>query len=163
MKNLRDLLEHQIKDLYSAETQLIKALPNVIEATTNRELKKAIQDHLEETKEQKERLERVAEILNMDPKGETCKAMKGLVKETSDMIDEDATDAVRDAGLICDAQRVEHYEIAGYGSAVSFAKQLNLNEVAEILSETLQEEKNADNKLAKIATSTVNQKAEAAR
>ena len=161
LMNLRDLLEHEIKDLYSAETQLIAALPKMAKKAGNDKLKKAIEDHLEETKQQKERLDKVAKKLKMDPSGETCKAMKGLIKEGEDMMKMEADDDVRDAGLIASAQRVEHYEISGYGTAAHFARRLGMDDVADILEETLNEEKKADQKLNRIAKSTVNEKAEA--
>lgn len=160
MENLRDLLEHQIKDLYSAEKQIIEALPKIMENTKNKELKSLIAEHLEETKNQKKRLEKVAEIMKISADGETCKAMQGLVKEASSLIKEDASPEVMDAGLIADAQKVEHYEISGYGTAITFALELGLNEVADILKETIAEEKNADEKLNKIAMGKINQKAE---
>ena len=159
MENLRDLLEHQIKDLYSAEKQIIDALPKVMENTKNEELKTIVAEHLEETKNQKRRLEKVAELLDISPDGETCKAMEGLVKETSSMIKEDASPEVMDAALIADAQKVEHYEISGYGTAITYANQLGLKEVADILKKTIDEEKTADEKLNKIAKSKINEEA----
>lgn len=159
LKDLQDLLEHQIKDLYSAETQLIDALPNVINTVSDDKLKKAFENHLEETKEQKRRLEEIGKKLNISVEGETCEAMKGLIKETSGMIDENATAEVKDAGLIADAQRVEHYEISGYGTAISYANQLGYNEVVNLLSETIREERKADETLNEIAEGKVNKKA----
>lgn len=115
--------------------------------------------HLEETKEHKHRLEVICKELNVSPKGETCKAMKGLIEEVEDFLKEDASEEVRDAGLIADAQRVEHYEIAGYGTVVRYAKELGYKDIAEKLQETLDEEYNADNKLDKLAESRLNKKA----
>lgn len=159
MKKLEDLFEHQIKDLYSAETQLIDALPKMHENANDDKLKQAFKDHLDETKHQRERLLEVCKELNIEPTGETCNAMKGLIEEAESFLKEDTTPDVRDAGLIADAQRVEHYEISGYGTAVKFAKQLGHNKVAEKLQETLDEEYSADEKLNKIAIGEVNKEA----
>lgn len=159
MKNLKDLLEHEIQDLYSAESQMIDALPDMEKAASNSKLKKAFESHLKETKKQKERLEKVAELLGISPKGEKCKGMEGLVKEGKKMIEEDASPEVKDAGLIGAAQRVEHYEIAGYGTACTFAKMLGEKEVADLLGQTLEEEKSADEKLNDIALEKVNESA----
>lgn len=148
-------MEHEIQDLYSAETQLISALPKMAEAAHSSKLKQAFKDHLQETKNQQARLEKVADILGCSTKGETCEAMKGLIKEGEKMIKEDAEPDVKDAGLIAAAQRVEHYEIAGYGTARHFAKILGLQEVADLLEETLEEEKDADEKLNDIAIQQV--------
>lgn len=159
MENLKDLLVHHVKDLYSAEEQMIEALPKVMENTKNPELKSIFADHLEVTKKQKKRLEDVADLMGISPSGETCKAMKGLVNETSSFIKEDASPEVKDAGLIADAQKVEHYEISGYGTAITYAESLGLTEVADILKQTIDEEKSADEKLNKIAKSKINEKA----
>ena len=161
LNTLQDLLIHQVKDLYSAETQIIAALPKMIKNTSHVKLKKALGDHLEETKTQKERLDRIAKHLKTDIDGETCHAIKGIIKEGSEWLKKDADADVMDAGIIANAQRVEHYEIAGYGTAHQFAEQLGLSEVANLLAETLKEEKSADKKLTKIAVSTVNEDAEA--
>lgn len=159
MKTLEDLFQHQLKDLYSAESQLIDALPKVAQNANDSKLKQAFEDHLNETKEHKKRLEQICEELNIDPTGETCKAMKGLIKETESFIEEADTDEVMDAGLIAEAQRVEHYEISGYGTAVRYAKELGHNDIAEKLQKTLDEEYNADSKLDKLAERRLNQKA----
>ena len=161
LNTLKDLLIHQVKDLYSAETQIIDALPKMIKNTSHAKLKKALEDHLEETKTQKERLEKMAKHLKTELGGETCHAIKGIIKEGSEWMKKDADADVMDAGIIASAQRVEHYEIAGYGTAHQFAEQLKLTEVAELLAQTLKEEKKADVKLTKIAVSTVNEDAEA--
>jgi ferritin-like metal-binding protein YciE len=153
MESLKDLFEHQLKDLYSAEKQLIDALPDMAEKATHPELKKAFREHLEETKEHKKRLEEVCNELGVDPSGETCKAMQGLIKEGKDMMKEKASDEVMDAGLIADAQRVEHYEIAGYGTVCSFAESLGHSDIKEKLGKTLEEEKEADEKLLKLSQS----------
>ncbi len=157
--NLEDLFEHQIKDLYSAETQLINALPKMQENANDDSLKDAIGKHLDETKNQKTRLEEVAEECGIDPSGVTCEAMKGLVKEAQSFIAEDAEASVKDAGIIADAQRVEHYEISAYGTAIQYAKSLKHNTSVDKLEETLNEEKNADSMLNKIAESSVNKEA----
>ncbi len=162
LNSLQDLLEHELKDLYSAETQLIDALPLMAKAAINEKLKKAFEDHLKETEIQLERLEQVAEILGIDPKGETCAAMKGLIKEGKDMMKMKGEDNVKDAGLIASAQRIEHYEMAGYGAANAYAQQLDMKDVAKLLEQTLKEEKNADTKLNKLALSNINKKAEKA-
>jgi ferritin-like metal-binding protein YciE len=160
LKSLEDLFHHQLRDLYSAEKQLIDALPEMSKKASNNQLKTALEDHLKETKHQKERLENVFNKLGVSPEGETCKAMQGLIKEAKDFLQHDADSDVRDAGIIADAQRVEHYEISGYGTVCTYAEKLGYDEVKDILAETLDEEKNADSKLNDIAKSTVNEKAE---
>jgi ferritin-like metal-binding protein YciE len=162
LNSLQDLLEHEIKDLYSAETQLIDALPEMAKAASNPKLKKAFEDHLRETENQLERLNQVAKTLKLDPKGETCAAMKGLIKEGKDMIKMKGEENVKDAGLIASAQRIEHYEIAGYGAAHTYAQQLDFKDAAKLLEETLKEEKNTDTKLNKLALANINKKAEKA-
>lgn len=159
LKNLEDLFHHQLKDIYSAETQLVKALPKMVKNSNNDKLKKAFNDHLDETKNQKKRLEKIGEILDVDLTGETCKAMKGLIEEAEEFISEDASEDVRDAGIIADAQRVEHYEISAYGTAVEYAKALDQKKVVEILKETLDEESSADEKLNKLAIASINKEA----
>lgn len=161
MKDLKDLFEHHLKDLYSAESQLIKALPKMAKKAQDKKLKKAFEDHLEETKEHKERLSEICKELGFKATGETCKAMKGLIEEAEDFLKEDASEDVRDAGLIADAQRVEHYEISGYGTVVRYAKELGHKEVASKLQKTLDEEYNADKKLNKLAESRLNKEAKA--
>ncbi|QYA24594.1 ferritin-like domain-containing protein [Gramella sp. MT6] len=159
MKDLKDLFEHQLKDLYSAESQLTKALPKMAKHANDEKLKEALESHLEETKEHKSRLEVICKELNISPSGETCKAMKGLIEEAEDFLKEDASEEVRDAGLIADAQRVEHYEISGYGTVVRYAKELGHKEIAKKLQITLDEEYDADNKLDKLAEGRLNKKA----
>ncbi len=156
LKTLEDLFIHELKDLYSAETQLVKALPKMAKAATHDDLKAAFESHLEETKGQVERLNQIGEMCETKLTGHKCKAMEGLVAEGSDLIDEDAEDTVRDAGLIGAAQRVEHYEIAGYGTAHALAVQLGHTDAAELLAETLEEEKAADEKLTDLAESVIN-------
>jgi ferritin-like metal-binding protein YciE len=151
LKNLKDLLEHELKDLFSAENQITEALPKMAKAAKNPNLKKAFEDHLKETKNQIKRLQQVAEEIGVNIEGEECKAMKGLIKEGEDLINEKADPAVHDAGLIASAQRVEHYEIAGYGTVVNYLEMLEYDEAADLLSETLDEEREADQKLTAIA------------
>ncbi len=160
LKTLHDLFVHELKDLYSAETQLVKALPQMAKAATNEELRAGFEEHLEETKNHVVRLEEIAEACECKLSGHTCKAMKGLIEEGSELISEDADDHVRDAGLIGAAQRVEHYEIAAYGTARALAKALGHDEAADLLEETLEEEKATDEKLTELAESTVNAEAE---
>ncbi len=148
---LRDLFVHQLQDLFSAETQLTKALPKMADAAHNPKLKKAIHAHLRETEGQLKRLNQVGKRLKVDLDGETCKATKGLVAEASEWMDESASAPVMDAGIISDAQRVEHYEISGYGTVIAHAKLLGETETARILTATLREEKAADKKLGVIA------------
>ncbi len=159
MKTLEDLFEHQLKDLYSAESQLIDVLPKVANKANDSKLKQAFEHHLEETKGHKKRLEEICDTLDISAIGETCRAMKGLIKETENFMDEAEDDEVMDAGLIAEAQRVEHYEISGYGTAVRFAKELGHSDIATKLQKTLDEEYNADNKLDKLAESRLNRKA----
>lgn len=159
MRELKDLLEHEVKDLYSAEKQLLEALPKMVKASSNPELQKAFSDHLEETKGQFDRIQKVCDLMEINPGNAKCDAMAGLIEEGEDMVKEDATASVKDAGLIAAAQRVEHYEIAGYGTAHHFASALDLSEVASLLEQTLNQEKSADATLNKLAKSSINQKA----
>ncbi len=159
LNNLEDLFHHQLKDIYSAETQLIDALPEMMQKATSDTLKSAFSDHLQETKGHKRRLEEIAEELGIELTGETCNAMKGLIEEAKSFISEDATDHVRDAGIIADAQRVEHYEISAYGTVVQFAKALGKDDIADKLSATLDEENGADSKLNNIAKDNINKQA----
>jgi ferritin-like metal-binding protein YciE len=162
LQTLADLLHHELKDLYSAENQLVKALPKMANAATNADLKAGFEEHLEQTKGHVERLDKIGEQLGQALTGHKCKAMEGLIKEGAELIGEDAEDTVRDAGLIGAAQRVEHYEIAGYGTARALAQKLGHDDVAEILGETLEEERTTDAKLTELAESAVNAEAEAA-
>lgn len=159
MKNLKELFEHQLKDLYSAEDQLIEALPKMVKNANDNKLKEAFKSHLEETKNQKIRLKEICDELDIEPTGETCKAMKGLIKEAEGFIDEAESADVMDAGLIAEAQRVEHYEISGYGTAVRYAKELGHSNIAKKLQATLDEEYDADNKLDKLAEGRLNKEA----
>jgi ferritin-like metal-binding protein YciE len=156
---LNELLVEELKDLYSAETQITKALPKMAKAASHKELKAAFQEHLEETKAQIERLERVMELLEATPKGKKCKAMEGLIEEGEEKLELKAEPAIKDAALIGAAQKIEHYEIAGYGTARTFAEILGQNEVAELLQATLDEESATDEKLTELAE-TINEEAE---
>jgi len=155
-EDMNDLLLEQVEDLYDAENRITSALPKMADAASSPELQAAFRDHLVETKGHIDRLERVFSLLGKKPERETCDAMKGLISEGEDMIEAKGDDHVRDAALIAAAQRVEHYEMAGYGSARNFAKRLGKDDVAALLQETLNEEGEADEKLTRIAESTVN-------
>ncbi len=159
IESMEDLFLEQVEDLYDAEKRLVKALPKMADATTSLTLRQAIQSHLMETEGHVSRLENVFRILGKDPKSHTCDAMKGLISEGEDVISDIDESPLRDAGLIAAANRVEHYEIAGYGSARTFAQVLGLTEAASLLEQTLQEEKKADQKLTQLAESMVNEEA----
>ncbi len=159
IKDLKSLLVHELKDLYDAETQGVKALPKMAKAANDSKLKKALEAHLDESKEQVKRLEQIFADMDYEPTGTHCKGMEGLIKEGEDMIDEDAPDDVKDAGLIASAQRVEHYEMAGYGCARTFARLLGMDDVADTLQKSLDEEGASDEKLTKIAEEAINQDA----
>ena len=150
---LQELLIEELQDLYSAETQLTKALPKMAKAASDEKLRTGFEEHLDQTHEHIARLDRAMEILEASPKGKTCKAMKGLIAESEEKIKEDASDAVRDAALIGAAQKVEHYEIAGYGTVRTYAELLGEEEVVELLQETLDEEAETDRKLTQLASS----------
>lgn len=151
LKNLEDFLIDELKDLYSAENQLTKAIPKMIKATTSPELKKAFEDHLKETNEHVSRLEKISEMIGRGLGGKKCSAMEGLIEEGEDAIKEEMTDEVRDVALIAAAQRVEHYEIAAYGCARTYARLCGYEDIMEYLQETLDEEGNANEKLNEIA------------
>ena len=157
--NLDDLFYDQLQDLYDAEKQLTKALPKMAEAAECPELKQAFQHHLQETKNHVDRLESVFSLINKEAKSKTCEAMKGLVSEGEEVIKAKGDAEVKDAAIIAAAQRVEHYEMAGYGAARNFAQRLGLEEAAQLLQETLDEEGGADDKLTEIAEQAVNAKA----
>jgi len=159
MKTLNDLLVHEIKDIYSAEKQLLRALPKMASAATSPELQQALEDHLEETKVQVERLEQIMSSLEIGTRVPKCEAMEGLIEEGKNLLEEDIDPQVLDAAIISACQRVEHYEMAAYGCARTFAQILGMSEVAETLQTTLDEEGNADKKLTEIAMSFVNQEA----
>ena len=151
INTLHDVYVEQLRDLYSAETQLIKALPKMAKAAQDQTLKKGFEDHLEQTKVHAERLEEIFEGLDEKPTGKKCKAMAGLVEEGSEAISEDASPEAKDAMLIAAAQRVEHYEIAGYGTVKTYANLLGFADAAKTLEETLSEEVETDEKLTEAA------------
>ena len=156
LNSLRDLLVEELRDLYNAEKQLVSALPKMAEAASSTELKSAFEHHLEETLGHVSRLESIFKNIDEESSGETCEAMKGLIKEGETLVKAEGDPDVRDAGLIGAAQRVEHYEMAGYGTARSLANRLGENQMAEILQQTLNEEGEANKKLTSIAESGVN-------
>jgi ferritin-like metal-binding protein YciE len=166
--NLRDLLQHEIEDLYSAEEQIIEALPKMVEAATDQQLKTALNQHLEVTRRQKDRLDEVKKLLESEPEKEPgflekifgkskCKGTEGLIKEAEHIMKQAVEDSsVKDAAIIAAAQKVEHYEISSYGTARAFAMQLGLSRVEELLTQTLNEEYEADDNLTALALFDVN-------
>ncbi len=159
LDTLKTLYTNELRDLYNAEGQLLKALPKMAKAASSEELKDAFGKHLEQTKSHVERLEEVFEDIGEKPKGKTCRAMKGLVEEGSEILQEDGEESVIDAGIIVAAQKVEHYEIAGYGSVRTFAQLLGKDRSAELLQTTLEEESEANELLNKLAEDIVNPEA----
>ena len=159
IETMEDLFMEQVQDLYDAEKRLVKALPKMAEASTSQSLRQAFESHLLETEGHVSRLESVFRTLGLEPKSHTCDAMKGLISEGEDMVSDIDESPLRDAGLIAAANRVEHYEIAAYGSARTFADILGLSEAAILLEQTLQEEKKADQKLTQLAENMVNDEA----
>ena len=159
--NLREALVDEIKDIYNAEKQIVKALPKMVKGATSDELREAFESHLDETENQVTRLERVFELLDEKPRGKHCAGMAGILEEGSETLQEDAEDAVMDAMLIAGAQRVEHYEITAYGTCIAWAEALGLTEVVEVLGESLAEEKAADQTLSALAESGINDAATA--
>jgi ferritin-like metal-binding protein YciE len=160
LRTLSDLFVEQLSDLHSAERQLVKALPKMAKAAATKELRRAFEEHLEQTKGHVERLDNIFEELDESPGRKKCKAMEGLIEEGEEFLGEDASEAVKDAGLIAIAQRVEHYEIAAYGTAATYAKHLGDAKAENLLRQTLAEEGEADKKLTSIAESSINLKAE---
>ena len=159
LNHLKDLYILELKDLYSAETQIIKALPKMAKAAANRQLAAAFTGHLAQTRRQAERLEKLLKSHGESTRGPKCQGMEGVLKEGDEMLGEDALPEVRDAGLIAAAQRVEHYEMAGYGCARTYAEELGDKQGAKALAITLLEEEQTDKKLTKIAKSVVNLRA----
>lgn len=151
IESLNDLFLDQLRDLYDAENQLIKALPKMAEAANSDELREGIEEHLEQTKGHAQRIETIFENLGEKAKAKKCKGMEGVIKEGAEVLDEDMDPDVKDAAIIAAAQRVEHYEIAGYGTARTFANLLGEREAASLLEETLNEEKETDAKLTQLA------------
>jgi ferritin-like metal-binding protein YciE len=155
LNTLRDLYMEQLRDVFNAEKQLVKALPKMAKASTNPQLKKAFETHLKQTEGHVTRLEQIFKSLDMALRGKKCKAMEGLIEEGSEMMEEDAESDVMDAGLIAAAQRVEHYEIASYGTLRTYAQQLGQKDHVRLLQQTLDEEGEADKLLSQIAESAV--------
>ncbi|MEJ8801797.1 YciE/YciF ferroxidase family protein [Pontibacter sp. H249] len=160
LNNLKDLLIHELKDIYNAEQQITKALPKMMEACSSDRLRMAFQDHLKVTEQQIQRLDKVFEMVGQKATGEKCKAMEGIIKECESMMSERADQSVMDAALIACAQRVEHYEIAAYGTVRTYASQLGMQDVVKQLEMTLEEEKQTDALLTEIAEQAVNIRAE---
>lgn len=159
--SLHDLYLEQLRDVYNAENQLIDALPEMVEMSSNEELTQAFREHLDETREHRERLERLFSDLGEDPTGEKCEGMEGLIREAKEIVQEGRDADAVDAALITQAQRIEHYEIAAYGSVRTYAQQLDRNNDVDVLNTTLDEEKAADRELTEIAEQVVNPKAAA--
>jgi ferritin-like metal-binding protein YciE len=156
LETLKDLYIHELKDLYSAEKQIINALPKMVKAATDKQLAAGFAEHFEQTKEHAVRLEKILTSHDESTRGPKCEGMEGVIKEGAEMIAEDAEDEVRDAGLIAAAQRVEHYEMAGYGCARTYAELLGDRQGAQLLQTTLMEESDTDKKLTKLAKSVIN-------
>lgn len=156
MDNLQDLMKEDLKDVLNAENQIVKALPKMIKKASNPELQQAFQRHLDETRQQIERVEQVMEMLGMPARGKTCKAMQGLLEEGKEVMSEDADDDVLDAAMIGAAQKVEHYEIATYGTLCTYADLLGLRDAKKLLGQNLEEEKRTDQKLTALAESVIN-------
>jgi len=159
IETLRDLYVEELKDLYNAENQLLKALPKMAKAATSAELRTAFEEHLEETRGHVERLDEIFQSLGASPKGKHCKAMEGIIAEAEELLSIEMPDAVKDAALIAAAQRAEHYEIAGYGCVYTFARNLGEDKAVTLLNEILQEEGAADKRLTEIAEWAVNEEA----
>jgi ferritin-like metal-binding protein YciE len=159
LETLKELYVNELRDLYNAENQLIKALPKMAKAASSEELKEAFEKHLEQTKGHVQRLEEVFEEIDEKPKGKTCQAMKGLIEEGSEILKADGDNSVVDAGIIVAGQKVEHYEIAGYGSVRTFAQLLGKDKSADLLQQTLDEESEANELLNKLAEDIVNPEA----
>jgi ferritin-like metal-binding protein YciE len=150
MESIRELLIEEMGDLYDAEKQLVKALPKMAKAASNEQLREAFENHLEQTRGHVERLEQAFQLLDQKAKSKPCAAMKGLIEEGKETMEEDFSDGILDSAIICAAQKVEHYEIAGYGTLSAWARSLGLDDVAGLLEETLAEEKEADEKLTQV-------------
>ena len=163
LNSLRDLYIAELKDLYDAENRIVKALPKMAEAASSPDLRSAFEEHLQQTQGHVDRLEQVFRKLDETPKGDKCKGIVGIIDEGEDMMDKDAAPAVSDAALIASAQRVEHYEIAAYGTVRTFARRLGYEDQAQLLNQTLQEEGETDKKLTSLAESYVNEDARTAR
>ncbi len=161
LKSLQDLYINELKDIYSAEKQIVQALPRMAKAASNEELQLAFKNHLEVTKDQVTRLETIFDDLERKPQGKRCQGMAGLIEEGKEMIEEDGDPDVKDAGLIASAQRIEHYEISAYGTVRAFAQELGFDKHAKLLQKTLDEEGQTDKLLTGLAEKRVNRQAEA--
>jgi ferritin-like metal-binding protein YciE len=159
LDSLETLLVEELRDLYNAERQILKALPKMAKAASSPNLEKGFQEHLHQTQTQVERLDKIFTDLGKSPKGKKCEAMEGLLKEGAELLEADAEPPVLDAALIAAAQRVEHYEIAGYGCARTYAKLLGHDEATKLLQQTLDEEKRTDEKLTELAVGSINTEA----
>lgn len=159
MKKLEDLLIHQLRDLHSAENQILKLIPKLIEQASDEKLKDLLKIHLEETKHHIKRLHGVFNNIQFSPEGEFCKATEGLINEAENFLKHDLAPEVKDAGIIAEAQRLEHYEIAGYGTVVRYARELGLNTAKEILKKTLKDKYEANDNLNEMAENRLNRKA----
>lgn len=162
LPSLEELLIHELQDLYDAEKKIAKVLPKMAEAAASNDLRTAFENHKKQTDAQIERLETVLKELDVKPGGVKCEAIDGIIKEGSQFLKAEGDPSVRDAALICAAQRVEHYEIASYGCCVTFAKRLGYDDAAELLHQTLEEERDTDQELTDIAESHINEEAAAA-
>ncbi len=160
LANLHDLYVDHLRDLYNAETQIEKALPKMEKAASSQALKQAFQNHMEQTKTQADRLKQIFDELDMRPTGRKCKGMEGIISEGEEVLDMSSDPAVRDAGLISASQKVEHYEISGYGTARTYAQKLGFTKAAKLLQQTLDEEKQTDDKLTALAESGINAEAQ---
>ena len=160
INSLESLLLHEVKDLYHAEKQLVKALPKVAKKASSPELRNAVQEHLQQTEGHVNRLEQIFEMLGQPAKGTKCRGMAGILDEAEDVMDIKATPEALDAAIIMSAQKVEHYEIAGYGSAACWADTLGRQDIKNLLGQTLDEEERADQKLSELAKSSINLRAE---
>jgi len=163
LNSLQDLYVSELKDLYDAENRILKALPKMAEAASSPDLRNAFEEHLQQTRRHAERLEQILRGLDESPKGQKCKGIEGIIDEGEDMMGKDAPASVSDAALIASAQRVEHYEIAAYGTVRTYARRLGFQDQAELLNQTLQEEGDTDKKLTTLAESYVNEEANSAR
>ena len=159
LKSIDDLFLHGVKDLFYAEKKLVQTLPKMAKKATSAELKQAIEQHLGETQDQVERLERIFALLDETPRGKKCPAMDGLIEEGKEVMEEAEDDDVLDAGMLAAAQAVEHYEIARYGTLIAWGEELGMSEAVQLLKESLKEEKNADKLLSSLAEGNLNRKA----
>jgi ferritin-like metal-binding protein YciE len=155
LRNVKDLFIHELRDLYDAETQLLRALPHLIEAATGDDFRLVLEEHLQFTRKHLVRLDRIFENLGAPATGHTCNGMKGLIKEVEKLLQEEADDTIRDVGLIAAAQRIAHYEIAAYSSARSFADGLGCDDFAWMLTETLEDEREANQRLTSLSSSAL--------